>query len=276
MPKTISDTIMFPACVEVLKEKLVPLHYAELTRLAIQRLGEYEFTINMKRQKEDVRERLLLPGRYGCFYTGKPHYLACLSRWFHINYYKAFEEMDDYIKVEPKMSSAFEGSFEALMRSEYMLNKANSDKAVKNKRVSKGLMIEAVAKSYFKDNFPSLFGEPENHGNYRKPCDHDFILHLKHRSLKIDICGPNASGMFGNVGNKKTTDFHVLCRVINDELYITGILKGENFVDEILRNELKLCNTATEPVRFVVWLNCKIHKPEIDYIEIMNQVKYKR
>lgn len=74
--------VLFPACVEVLREEQRPMHYAELTRKALARLGYGWHDVPWHRQVEDVREKLLLASSRGTAYIGKPYCVGVLKEWF--------------------------------------------------------------------------------------------------------------------------------------------------------------------------------------------------
>ena len=57
--KTVPMGQLFSACRDVLLIELRPIHYPALTELAVGHLGMNAEIIDMKRAKEDVREKLL-------------------------------------------------------------------------------------------------------------------------------------------------------------------------------------------------------------------------
>lgn len=272
MNDTISDTLLFPACVKVLEAEVTPLHYGDLTHKALQSFNIDMQTINLNRQKEDVRERLLLAKRMGTFYTGQYLFLGALKKWFYEENYSLFASDNDYIAIgNMPITVAIDGAFEIVMRSDYMIDKFSRSPEKRYYAMSKGLMIEAAVKHFFRQTYPSMYAEPENAGNYKQPCEHDFRLHISgRRYIHIDVCGTNYKNEFRCPPQKKPTDFHLLCEIDEERLFLVSVAKGEDFRNDILSNELLFINQTIKPIQFICWLNCLKHG--IDYMKIKRMV----
>lgn len=263
MPKdTFSDKVLFPKCVEVLREELVPMHYLELTEKAVKKLHcigmATERPINMKRQKEDVRERLLDARKLGTFYLPNPYCYGALQKWFvttKVDKQLRFApDPSSYVFVPVTISSAINGTYEALMRSPHMINKGHLEEKDRKFHRSRGLQIESAVCEMFKRNYPEFFIEPDNHQLWATPCSHDFKLLVKGIARHVDVSGRTSSGNFGNANNKRTTDIHLLCDTKNDAVVIIGVTGGLGYTNENLRSH-EIHNNVSPAETFIVWLN---------------------
>lgn len=261
MGETVSMPVMFRACNEVLDETLKPIHYAELTQLAVNKLGIKPSDLDWERQKEDVREKMLLSGKFNAGYTGKPQCLAFKKDWFPGSQMRLLNTPDDYVSIPGNIRSGIRGAYEALMRMPYMVTKYTT--ATPERRFlsgAKGLVIEAHVTDWFKKNWPRFYREPDNYEQWERPCYHDFKLDIGKRVLLVDISGEKLNGQYGNPGGgKMPVDLHLLCSVDEgaNKVIWKGFVRGEKYTAGIFPS------LATTPTRLVVWLNC-LHD-SIDY-----------
>jgi hypothetical protein len=239
---------LFPACRQVLEEERCPLHYAELTRRALRRLGLHAHGHRFHKLAEDVREKLLLARRRGTFYTGAPFYAGALRHWFVAGQGVLLNA--DTILIPGNAASGVKGLYEGLMRHEHMLhkNKQASPSTVARGR-ARGLVIEHHVADWFAAQWPELFVPPANAGQYEEPCDHDFALRVEGRMYQVDVFGPRRDGTFANPG-KAQVNFHLACRIEDQDVVWEAVVPGSQFNAEILP---VLC---ISPVRMTVWLNC--------------------
>lgn len=253
----ISMRDLFPTCVDVLTRAMVPIHYAELTRMALIRLGVRDSQTEFRKEIENVREKLLIAGQRGTFYTGAPLFAGALRHWFVSDAQLSFSV--DYIEIGGSAQAGAEGAFEALMRSPSMVihnaSLANTERL--NRVRSSGLVLEKHVALWFKRNYRQFYEEAENAGAWTRPCDHDFVLSVNGRKFKVDVAGPDDRGMYGRRGKKHPTDIHLACRIVGDNCVWEGVIRGNGF------NESIDPRSIFSPTAFVVWLNCA--KAGIDY-----------
>lgn len=242
---------LFPACIQVLNEHLRPLHYAkELTPMALNALGVMKSDVLFHKEAENVREKLLLAGQYGTFYTGPPLYCAAFRHWFQSD--RQLLLAVDHVEIPGNARAGAEGAHEALQRYPYMFlhNKNLHNTEVRYRALANGLVIEQHVTQWFEEKYPEFYAPPDNHRNWRMPCSHDFKLKIGRKTYLIDVCGPDKNGLYGRRGEKKPTDLHLECRMHNKSVFFEGVIRGENFKERI--------DPATifSPIAFLVWLNC--------------------
>ena len=241
---------LFPACVNVLAQELRPIHYADLTRLALAKLGIREHQVTFRKEIENVREKLLMAEQYGTFYAGAPTFAGALRHWFVSDAQVSMSL--DYIEIPGSAQAGIDGAFDALMRAPYMIvhNRSLENTEMLNKARSGGIVLEKHITRWFKANFPDFYGDPDNAGIWTRPCSHDFTLTVNGRRFLIDVAGPDARGQYGRRGRKHPTDLHVICRVAGDCCLFEGVVRGDGFNASI--DPLSIFS----PTAFLVWLNC--------------------
>ena len=247
---------LFPACVSVLDQEKTPVHYGELTRLALKSLGIRESQTLFHKERENVREKLLQAGQRGTFYTGPPLYAGALRQWFVRD--SQLSMTLDVIEMPGSAQAGVDGAFEALMRAPYMMQKSSAVHTERLNRVrSSGLVLEQHIAQWFSRRYPSLYLDADNQGQWQRPCDHDFKLSVDGRVYKVDVAGPSDNGTFKKSPYKKATDFHLLCYVNGDNCVFESVVRGSAY------NEHVDPQSVFSPTAFVVWLNCK--EKGIDY-----------
>lgn len=258
-PLVVPQCELFQECAMVLEESLRPMHYRDLSLQAIKRLGYRESQVSMFRVIEDVREKMLVKGRFGTGYLGKPHCLAFKKQWFKTAQLEMFHV--DSVLIPSSAMAGFNGALEALMRAPHMLQRSTrANLYVRNQAIARGLVIEKHVAAWFRASWPEFFCKPNNQSNWRKPCPHDFKLKVGGRTLEIDVAGPNRHGVYGNVFGKKRVDLHLLCRMVNDGIVWEGVVTGRNFNAHIVPEN------SLSPKRMVVWLNTLKSGHEYDLI----------
>jgi hypothetical protein len=257
--------LIFHACHDVLEELLTPVHYRKLTELALVKLDINIKDVNHSRQIEDVREKLLLSGRLGTFYTGPPKYLAGLKYWFESEQLYLFNmDVTKPVEIIGNVNSGVTGAFESLMRFPFMINKstlANSEHRAMG--CARGLVIEKHVSDWFLKNWSKIILPPDNDKKWANPCNHDFKIKIPNSDsvILVDIWGPNVNGEYNKPPMKKATHLHLQCRIspsgksIVWESVIHGSLydKKKSIVPEM----------GISPRRLIVWLNCL--QNDIDY-----------
>lgn len=246
---------LFPACVKVLDHELRPLHYAELTARAMHALGIPNARASpwFSKNIENVREKLLLAGQRETFYTGEPLYAGALRSWFMSD--AQLTMTLDYVRIPGSAKAGAEGAFEALMRDKHMIihnpSLANTERL--NRIRSSGLVLEKHVSQWFARKYPEFYAEPANHGEWHRPCSHDFRLTVQQRTFNIDVAGPDEHGDYGRRGRKHPTDLHLICRIHDDHCLWEGVVRGEGYKPQI--DPMSIFS----PTAFVVWLNCAKH-----------------
>lgn len=248
----VSMSELFPAISMELDQALVPMHYRKLTLAGLYRLGfnaEKRKKLNWSRQMEDVREKMLKAGQFGCFYLGKPYCLGAKRIWFQANRINVPGE-DDIVMSIPGELMASEMK-DALLRSQHMVQKHATSPERLNEARANGLTIEAALREYFKSHWPAFYREAANKGQYATWCDHDFRLVVNGYDWKVDVSGQRLNGTYGNPGSgKKAVDWHLLARLDYGGVVWEGVVSGKKFGDLVQIEE-------TMPAKnFAVYLNC--------------------
>lgn len=283
-PDIVPQGLLFPAAVEVLERAMQPLHYTELTRLAVEKLALEPGSLAMHKVAEDVREQLLLAGRYETFYLGQPHCLGGLKRWFG----GPQESMNfDRFAISPNSWSCALGSFEALMRHPFTLNKKSGRNAfgieaeersdVDWRQIrevcwnrASGYVIEYQVSEYIRKRYPTLYLDAENAGKYKKPCSHDFRIQTRNHIITVDVAGRRRDGRYGKPWLKGAADMHLLCSLEERDgvVYVEGWQTGGQF------GEWKYPEQCKSPLRFFVWLNCE--RDGLPYMKLHDAAKAER
>lgn len=252
-------TEMFRACVAVLEDRLVPLHYAELTRLGLGRLGVSEQQVNWKRQIEDIREKLVQAGQYDTAYTGEPLCLVLLQSWVRKEEALHLFNSAKPIVIDPNFPASEEACFEALMREPHMIKKTATSRERRNRGLARGMLIEQHVKDYFRLSWPDYYVPPDNDGKWDRPCDHDFKLRIGVRLRKVDVAGEHLDGHYGLSTRKRAVNIHVMARLSGNTLVLDGFSPGDEFS---AREDVDWWHL--NPIQpLVVYLNCQ--KVGIDY-----------
>lgn len=241
---------LFPACVAILNERLAPLHYAELTEQALYRLNLSPHHVNMAKEKENVREKLLVAGQYGTLYTGEPAYAGALRHWF-VSDRQISLKLPDEIEIPGNAEAGAVGAFEALMRAPFMaVHNAMIPHTIINMTRASGLVLEQHVSRWFQQQYPTIFQPADNAGDWRSACDHDFKLRIHGRTYGVDVFGPDHRGQYGKRGKKRATDLHLRCRIQGRNCIWDGVVRGEHYQSEIAPDSI------FSPTAFLVWLNC--------------------
>lgn len=268
----ISQSILFPACVDVLERDLLPLHYKDLVLQAIRYLGLREEDYHITKMAEDVRQ--WLPKRFpAVYYTGSPDYMMMMRYWLISQTQRAFNFLEP-IAVPTSAKAAFNGSFDALLRARWTQAKkeerTGGDPRKKPfsqwdrpdwrryiqicERQAKGKTIEAQFVQWCRGRWPELILDPENAGEYDKPCSHDFRIQSPFGNVvEVDVAG---EGIFGEYGStpygKSKADIHVCCRLDHksDAVIFDGFQSRKSFGEFVSREY------TVAPQVFIVWMNC--------------------
>ncbi len=257
---TVPMPTMFPACVATLEEGLTPLHYAELTEQALDRLGVPKVAVSWHRQIEDVREKLAEAERLGTAYTGDPHCLVFLRSWVQRDESpRLFNNEKPVIIINANFPSSEDACVESLMREPYMLTKTNAPRERRVRGLARGMLIEHHVKDYFRRHWPAFYAEPDNERKWEQRCDHDFKLLVGDKLCKVDIAGEHLNGHFGSSPGKRGVNIHVMAKLYGDRLVLEGFSPGAHFV---AREQMDWWDAS--PIQpLLVYLNCQ--KAGIDY-----------
>lgn len=251
-----SDSELLPACADVLTERLVPIHYSDLTEMAIRKIGYQISRINMFRTIEDVRERLPRKRDLGVFYTSAPACLMAKKSWFPSMQLPLLNP--DFVVIPGSATCGYLGAFESLMRDKHMEDHWHGNVMSKNRNRARGLVIEKHVSEWFRLKWPGMYEMPDNNGIWEKSCSHDFKLIVGGKKYLVDVAG---LGRNGYQSNKKSTDIHLLCRIDGDNVVWEGVSSGKRL------SEICMPEEAKSPISMVVWLNC--HASGIDYDSIV-------
>jgi len=242
---------LFPVCRDVLQARLQPLHYAELTRLALRHLGIPETAVNWARQIEDVREKLLLAGRYASFYVGRPHCLGAARGWFATPQYELVNPTHG-IRIPARVQPAITGAFETALRWPHMQAHFPALPTAHARAAAQGLVLEHYVRAWFQEHWPEFYRAPDNAGRWTQACAHDFKLVVHERVYAIDVCGPGRNGVY-RLGNKLPVHFHLLCAPLDTDVLWFSVRPGRIYT---AAGELELPAGGIAPERMIVWLNC--------------------
>lgn len=253
----------FPACVSILERELRPLHYSELTKMALAAVGKNPAQVLWRKEIENVREKLLCAGQRGTFYIPSPFCMGALRHWFKLDQLSFNLET---VVIPGNASAGVAGGIEAWARSDYM---EVHNSALKNTHYLKSLRVKALVlekhvSEWFRENYPEFYSEPDNHGNYERWCNHDFKLSVYGKTYRVDVAGPDRNGDYGHRGKKPKTDVHLLCRLVGKNCLWDAVVRGDGFSQTVIPE------TATSPTAFLVWLNCA--KNNIPYPELISAI----
>lgn len=264
--KSLSMSVLFPACVEVLHSHLYPIHYQELTRKAIEKLSSQNQSIagcSISKSAEDVREKLLKQKARGTFYTGKTGYMGAIQSWFPT---KQIGINFDLITIPCNLKASLDGGFEAMMRIPYMKTKVFNSPS-RYMGCVRGQIIEKHVAYWFRDHYPEIYAPPKNEGNWKTGCDHDFILKIpNYGDLFVDVMGCDKNGNYTTPKGKPITSVHLLCRAVDNSIIWDGCIRGSHE-----RNHVICPYETFSPICFLVWLNCKVQG--IDYHLIAKSIE---
>lgn len=272
----VSLTDIRMAVSDVLDRALVPMHYADLTELALIAARIPAAKVDIKRQKEDVREKILQAGQNGMFYVGSPLCMGAKTRWFRLAQRHLLVSVDETIRIPFDLETTMAASEEAQLRFPMMAKKRDWSKAAchlfaNNPRAAltdpatladlrklirittRGLVNEAHVSQWFRSQWPALWIEKTNATDYTRPCSDDFRLMIGGRLRTVDVMGPNSNDDFRNPGGgKRPAYYHVLCRLDADGVVWERAVRGEDFAstDDAIPEHVGL--TA---VQMTVYLN---------------------
>lgn len=265
---TIPDAELFPACSAVLDMYATPMHYRELTRLAVRQLGYDENALNMHRQVEDVRERLprLKRRSFDVVYAGAPFSMMAKRGWFPVIRPSLIntDYLERPITMPSSIPTSVQGAKEALMRAQYMQPHGN-DPEMRNFLRAKGFIVEAHMKEWFRQLYPEFYREPSNHRQWNKPAPEDFFLNIGGCWCPVDIASPGKNGMYGS--QKRPTRIHMICTIAGDNVSWEGVLNGE-----LWKSTPQISPEMTlSPYVLLARLNCQ--QLGIDYTSLLNAIR---
>lgn len=243
-----SMTLSFPSAVEVLRESMTPMHYKQLTVRVCKKLGISPApSVVLDKMAEDIREKLLAAERLGTFYVGAPFFCAGLTSWFR---QELMVTPEDHVVIPPSMLAARVGAIDALNRAPFMIQKTNSSQDRLNRGRMEGKILEEQVSHYFRSNWPDFYLPPDNSGNFKRFCFHDFKLKVGNKTILYDVAGPGLDGTYRASTGKKPVDIHLLARFDGDSVRWESVVRGKDYEGDLIPE------TGISPVRYAVYLNC--------------------
>jgi hypothetical protein len=260
MGNIIKQNRLRPLCHKILEREISPIPYKELADLVIKEQGEYN-GYDLRKIKEDIREKILIAGLDDTGYTGKPYFLAYKKRWVKRN--QAVFNFNEPIKVPMTVSSSTAGACETVFRFKHMLYKPTMEKLTIDEAIDKApnvinfrikrSIIENNVSDYFKNRWPNLWIPPSNEKIYELPAPDDFRMRIRgddHIYL-FDVCTPDKHNLIGKVNMKKEAHIHVVANDENDGINIIGFTTGKLF------KEKQWVIEELYPIhQLIFWLNC--------------------
>ena len=240
------------ACKILLKQQMKPMHYAELTRRALQIVNLSFDDIGFRKWADELREKVFTAGLDGFVYVGKPHHLVVLSSWFETDW--LFNTDVDAIRIDVTSELATEAAREAALRVPHMVNKFNDSPEAQAERVARGLLIEKAVSGWFRSTFPTLWRPPDNDGDYKCWCGHDFKLKLRNQTWLCDVAGSHRDGLYGVANGGKPNGAHI--HILADDCSLTVNIKGFRYGNEF-RGERFAAESSRSIVRLVFFLHCQ-------------------
>ena len=262
---TVSQTEFFPLCREILEENLRPIHYRELTKMALELAEVPISSIDFQRQAEDVREKLPIHSRYGVNYIGEPYCLMILAGWFELHQ-PALLNTEPPMVIPGSVSSGITGAYESVKRVPHLLKKSEfASDDTRHRVAAKGFVIEAHVRDWFRVNWPGYIFPADNSGQWHRPCDHDFKISTPGYDFNVDVMGPKLNGTYSRPPSKKSTDFHLLCRASDDgqDVFWEGFITGHRYRQS---GAPILPEVSRSTRQMIVWLNCL--SVDIDYLAL--------
>jgi hypothetical protein len=245
---------LFQACLAVLQEARMPLHYHELTLRAFRKLhasfGQEAFALAFAKNRENVREKFLQRSWHGhAFYVGDPYCLGGLRTWFASPQLLLLQT--DVIHIPGHATAGSEGAYEALMRHPFMQTKNPfASLAARVEGLARGQVLEKHVQRWFQEQYPQLYRPARNATQWHRWDKDDFYLQIGARMLGIDILGARRDGTYTLAEGKQRTDIHLLCRIADASCLFEGVQRGTTIRAQVLP---PACGS---PVNFLVWLNC--------------------
>lgn len=225
--EAITDRVMFTACSDVLDRAIAPIHYAELTRRAMALLGADEYDI--RRRKEDVRERMLEKGRFGSMYNTRCEGIK--TEWVLRESIDGQRDLlvGDPFEIKYCEAIAKSAESEAACRQPYMRNKYGQSEASHLNAIASGLIVEHHVRHVFASQWIKSLRNADNHMIWRNACSHDFKLNLDGRWYDVDVCRPDRYGDSGCKHYKTPVHIHIVADRIGDSIWIDGWSPGRDF-----------------------------------------------
>ena len=260
--------MVFKACSDVLDVECIPMHYADLTERALVTLGSSRLTVDWPRQIEDVREKMLIAGRFGSGYVGSPHCLAFKRSWFPGAEDPTLFNLDagdsTCVRFATSPRHFINAGTEALCRAPHMLTKVASSRR-RWLGCMIGLSVEHHVKAWFQRSWPKFYEDPDNEGRFADPCNHDFKLRIGSTHLLVDVFSSGASREWrAPAAGKPRADLHLACEFDRDAWSVLwrSVTKGDEYSTKYYPE------AATSPLWMRAWLNCR--HADLPYDEIVS------
>jgi len=245
---------------------MFPLHYTEITRLALRIHGKNPDDMDpqvFKDQAEDIREKVLLAQQHGTSYVGLPFYMGILREWIeHTAKQKTLFNKEAWSHIIHGSASAGMSAGVSLgMRLRHMTVRSGALDHVRVAAAAGGLVVEAHVSEYFRKMWPGFWRPPDNEGIWRTGCWHDFKLELPSDLWLVDVLGPELRSGIYNLRTKKPVDLHLAAKITGRDVLWQGWRQGKT-MREPLPGEGFMA-----PSRLIVALNCA--REGIDWLAIL-------
>jgi hypothetical protein len=147
-----------------------------------------------------------------------------------------------------------------------MQNKGNIPFEDRAKARARGLLTEQHVVGWFKRQWPDQFEEPDNLGQWQKPCSHDFKLHLREGTVLVDVAGENRNHEFHLTPGKSITDLHVYAAMddTDNNIALYGFRRGVDWHGVVLPE-------WTQPIQRLIF-RLNVEKAGLDITKFRNGV----
>ena len=266
MPKPYSPRAELTRIVPiVLRRKLIPMHYR---LLAQQALGEICGSDDISKElldaaAEDVREKVLAARKHGTFYTGPPLFSGALMEWFS-------SRQPNLLNSEPPVSIdgraiCWSDALQEVRRRGPHLQTKTLDVPgyIRWTAAIEGYSLEKHVSEWFRVRYPAFWKPATNEGDFTRPCNHDFALHVGKYRLLVDVMGQLRTGLYGMPPGKKPANIHLISAMDGPGAIIYGY-KDRSEIALVANSQKPFHPGETQQLsHLLVWLNC--HAAGIDY-----------
>jgi hypothetical protein len=250
---------------DVLTESVSVIHYRDATRMALDRLPPLP-GLSMKRQIEDVREKMYKDGQFGLVYLGTPHCAAVFPKWLAPFTPELLPA--DQVTVAGNAEAGINAAYEAIMRKDNLIQKVPSaSPEARFTAMARGYVIQHHVSAWFKRKWPQFWEAADNTGEWTRPCNHDFKLRVAGVVFLVDVAGERLRGGYvGPSTGKQPAHLHLCAKIHGDSVIIDGVMTGKDFAEAA--GKLLPWYKAMNPLRLTFWLNCMAAVPPIDHAAI--------
>ena len=201
--QSVCEDELFRQCRQILDRRCEPVHYVDLTRLALgEMLGECRADLSA------LTTAVRLAARGETFYTGddvQPCHSIGLAKWLIAEESRLVPCANDIVNIPPNYEYALTSTVNTVARMPHIIDKFGLGVERHTRQVARGFLHEEHVAGWFRNRWPTLFHAPENPHNAKAPCAHDFRLEINGEMVKFDVA-PNART---KPPRKPDTDYHI-------------------------------------------------------------------